>query len=447
MGKTVAASENKSDLDLNFSKEKNSGIRSRVFVGAIAMLLLVGGIGGWAATTEISGAVVGQGQVMVDKDLRVVQHLDGGIIRSIDIKKGDVVGEGQTLFTLDDTQLKAEGQIITGQLIDLLAKRQRLVAERDGASVLEPGAPQYGVELINTPTFTDELRLFNGNRDTRESQLAQLKQGMLQANEELNSLLSQEKSNAQELSLVEVESVKIEGLYGKRLIDDTRVYSNARELNKLNGEHDQLSANVAKAKARFAELELQKDNLDRTARTEAQKQLSDLEPRIAELVERKSANGDRLTRMEIRTPVAGTVNEVNVNTIGGVITPAQRLVTIVPQDAKLQVEVKLQPNDIDQVFVGQIAKLKFTAFSSRNTPDIFGKVAFVAPATSTDPTTGHVFYVTQVAIPESELNKLVDKKLMPGMLVETFIQTESRTALAYMFKPFEDQVARAFRER
>jgi len=447
MAKLNAASDKKGDFDLSFSKDKSSGIRSRVFVGSLAIILLVGGFGGWAATTDLSGAVVGQGQVMVDKDLRAIQHLDGGIIRSIEIKKGDTVAEGQTLIRLDDTQLKAEGQIIAGQFLDLLAKRQRLLAERDGATEMVPGAAQFGIDLTNTPSFAEELRLFNGNRDTRESQLAQLKQGLLQANEELNSLQSQEKSNAQELSLVQVEATKVASLHDKGLIDNSRVYSNARDLNKIKGEHDQLTANIAKAKAHNSELELQKKNLDQTARTEAQKQLSDLEPRIAELAERKSANADRMTRMEIRSPVAGIVNEVNVNTIGGVITPAQRLLTLVPQDAKLQVEVKLQPNDIDQVFVGQKAKLKFTAFSSRNTPDIFGTVAFISPATSTDPATGRVFYVTQVEVSGGELGKLGDKKLMPGMLVETFIQTESRTALSYLFKPFQDQISRAFKER
>ncbi len=447
MAKAVAASDKKPNYDLNFSKDKNSGIRSRVWVGALAMVLMVGGFGGWAATTEISGAVVGQGQVVVDKDLRAIQHLDGGIIRSINVRKGDIVAEGQVLFTLDDTQLKAEGQIIAGQFLDLLAKRQRLIAERDGANAMEPGTTQYGVNLTNTPSFAEEQRLFNGNRDTRASQLAQFKEGLLQADEELNSLLSQEKSNKQELSLVQTEAVKVASLHEKGLIDNSRVYSNARELNKLKGEHDQLISNIAKAKAHHNELELQKDNLNQTARTEAQKQLSELEPRIAELVERKSANADRMTRMEIHSPVAGIVNEINVNTIGGVITPAQRLLTLVPQDAKLQVEVKLQPNDIDQVFVGQTAKLKFTAFSSRDTPDIFGTVAFVAPATTTDPATGHVFYVTQVEVAPSELSKLGEKKLMPGMLVETFIQTESRTALVYLVKPFQDQISRAFKER
>jgi HlyD family type I secretion membrane fusion protein len=151
--------------------------------------------------------------------------------------------------------------------------------------------------------------------------------------------------------------------------------------------------------------------------------------------------------MDIRSPIAGIVNEVLVNTVGGVITPAQKLVTIVPANVKMQVEVKVQPNDIDQIYVGQKAKLKFTAFSSRKTPEIFGNVAFVSPATSTDQSNGHVYYVTQVEVTPDELAKLGEKKLVPGMLVETFIQTESRTALSYLVKPFQDQIERAFRER
>ncbi len=441
------ASDKKSDFDLSFSKEKSSGIRPRVFVGSLAIVLLVGGFGGWAATTDLSGAVVGQGQVMVDKDLRAIQHLDGGIIRSIDVKKGDTVAEGQTLISLDDTQLKAEGQIISGQFLDLLAKRQRLIAERDGATEMVPGQAQFGIDLTNTNSLAEEQRVFNGNRNTRESQLAQLKQGLIQANEELNSFQAQVKSNTQELGLVQAEATKVDGLFQKGLIDNSKVYSSSRDLSKLHGERDQLTANIARAKARYSELELQKAAVEQTARTEAEKQLSELEPRVAELVERKSANADRMTRMIIRSPVAGIVNEINVNTIGGVITPAQRLLTLVPNNAKLQVEVKLQPNDIDQIFVGQKAKLKFTAFSSRNTPDIFGTVAFVSPATSTDPATGRVFYVTQVEVASSELEKLGNRKLVPGMLVETFIQTDSRTALSYMFKPFQDQIARAFKER
>ncbi len=433
--------------NLDIANQKNLGIRSRVVVGSLATLLLVGGFGGWAATSELSGAVVGQGQVMVDKDLRAIQHLDGGIIRTIDVKKGDTIEEGQVLFTLDATQMTAESEIMRGQMLDLLARRQRLIAERDGGWEMKVGEVPEGVDLANSQSFVNENRLFKGNLKNRVGEIAQLKQGLLQSHEELQGLNGQLKSNAKELELVQAEFDKVQGLQKKGLIDGTRVYSSSRDLNRLKGEHDQIGSSIAKSKAQASEIELRIAAVEDQARTEAQKQLSDVEPKIAELIERRSANASRLTRMDIRSPIAGIVNEVLVNTVGGVITPAQKLVTIVPANVKMQVEVKVQPNDIDQIYVGQKAKLKFTAFSSRKTPEIFGNVAFVSPATSTDQSNGHVYYVTQVEVTPDELAKLGEKKLVPGMLVETFIQTESRTALSYLVKPFQDQIERAFRER
>jgi HlyD family type I secretion membrane fusion protein len=433
--------------NLDISNQRNLGIRSRIVVGSLATLLLVGGFGGWAATAELTGAVVGQGQVIVDKDLRAIQHLDGGIIRTIDVRKGDAVKEGQVLFTLDSTQMTAESEIMHGQMLDLLAKRQRLVAERDGAWEMKVGEVPEGIDLENSQSFANEIRLFKGNSTNRTSETAQLKQGLLQAHEELQGLNGQLSSNAKELQLVQTEFDKVQMLQKKGLIDGGRVYSSSRDLNRLKGEHDQISSSIAKSKAQASEIELRIAAVEDQAHTEAQKQLSEIEPKIAELVERRSANANRLTRMDIRSPIAGIVNEVLVNTIGGVITPAQKLVTIVPANVKMQVEVKVQPNDIDQIYVGQKAKLKFTAFSSRKTPEIFGNVAFVSPATSTDQSNGHVYYVTQVEVTPDELAKLGEKKLVPGMLVETFIQTESRTALSYLVKPFQDQIERAFRER
>lgn len=447
MARASKTANTSADYSLDLSKERGLGITSRVIIGTSAALLLIGGLGGWAATTELSGAVVGQGQVMVDKDLRAIQHLDGGIIRTIDVKKGDLVNEGQVLFTLDDSQLQAESQIMRAQLVDFLAKRQRLIAERDGLAEMQAGQSPSDIDLVSSPSFAGEVRLFKGNLANRTSEIAQLKQGLTQSTEELKGLQAQAKSNAKDMELVQTEYDKVLGLQKKGLIDSARVYSSSRDLNKLKGEHDQITSSMAKSKSQQGEIGLRITAVEEQARTEAQKQLSDVEPKISELVERRAANANRLTRMEIRSPISGTVNEVSVNTIGGVITPAQKLVTIVPDHVKLQVEVKVQPNDIDQIYVGQKAKLKFTAFSARNTPEIFGDVAFVSPATSTDQGTGRVYYVTQVEVTPGELAKLGDKKLVPGMLVETFIQTEKRTALSYLIKPFQDQIERAFRER
>jgi HlyD family type I secretion membrane fusion protein len=447
MAKAKKTSAKSNEIDMSIAHEKGLGIGKRVIAGSLAALLLIGGFGVWAATSELSGAVIGQGQVMVDKDIRAVQHLDGGILRSINVQKGDEVKEGQVLFTLDDTQMKSEVQIIKGQLLELIAKRQRLQAERDGNSEMILPTDQPDLDLANAAVFAGEQRLFSGNVQNRLSQVKQLKFAASQADQEVSALNAQIKANGIDMALVQKEYDKFVGLQKKGLIDNSRVVNAERDLNKLKADKEQVLAGIIKSTAHRSEIDLQIKAVEETARTDAQKQLSDIEPRVTELLTRKAAIADRMTRMEIKSPIAGTINEVAVNTVGGVITPAQKLLTIVPQDAKLQIEVKVQPNDIDQIFVGQSAKLKFTAFSSRNTPEIYGKVAFVSPATSTDQQSGRVYYVTQVEVPTSELEKLGGKKMVPGMLVETFMQTESRTALSYLLKPFKDQLERAFRER
>jgi HlyD family type I secretion membrane fusion protein len=343
--------------------------------------------------------------------------------------------------------MRAELQIVRGQLVELLAKRQRLLAERDQLEGMQPVDGYEELNLATSSVLKGEKRLFEGNRSNRTSQIEQLKLGVSQLEEEIKGLTSQGKANANELDLVENESKKVQMLQKKGLVDGARTYSSSRDLTKLKGERGQIEASIARSKSRRSEIELQILAIDETARNDAQKQLSEIEPRIAELLERKSAIADRLTRMDIRSPIAGTINEVSINTIGGIITPAQRLLTIVPEDARLQIEVKLQPTDIDQVFVGQPAKLRFSAFSARDTPELAGTVTFVSPATTTDSQSGQIHYIAQIAVSDSELVKLNGKQLVPGMPVEAFVQTESRTALSYLAKPFTDQLQRTFREQ
>jgi HlyD family type I secretion membrane fusion protein len=443
----MAQRSKNSDCLADVDFKKDLGIKFRVFTGSMAALFLVGALGGWAATSELSGAVIASGVVKVDKDLRAVQHLDGGIIYAIAVKKGDTVAANQVLFTLNDMQMRTEIQIISGQLVELLAKRQRLVAERDQLKDMFGLEDYSDFKISSSSALQGEVRLFRGNRENRLSQVNQLKLSIAQLEQEIKGLDAQAQANSHELELVQNEVNKFVGLQKKGLVDNSRVYSNTRDLTKLKGERGQIESNIARSNSRRSEIELQILAIDDIARNDAQKQLSEIEPRIAELIERKAAIADRLTRMDIRSPIAGTVNEVLINTIGGVITPAQKLLTIVPENAKLQIEVKLQPTDIDQVFVGQPARLRFSAFSSRDTPELNGKVAFVSPATTTDLGNGQVYFVAQIEVSDGELAKLDGKKLVPGMPVETFVQTESRTALSYLAKPFVDQIQRAFREQ
>lgn len=421
-------------------------VGARVFAGLTLGMLLFAGAGGWAATTRLTGAVIASGVVTVDENLKAIQHRDGGIVSEIAVKEGDFVNRGQILLRLDDAQTRAELSIVRTQLVELTARQARLLAERDNLDRIE-FSQELSVKRDEFPSiFFGENRLFEGNHNNRKSQKQQLELGISQLDEEIRGLTSQSNSKADEINLVKVEHDKIKGLTDKRLMETSRKYVIDREMAKLLGEQGEIQANIARARARMSEIQLQIIAIDETARTEAQRELSVIEPKLSELLERRVAIEDRLARTDIRAPLSGTVNELSIHTIGGVITPAEKLVTLVPADAPLKIQAKLSPTDIDQVFLGQPAKLRFSAFNQRATPELHGKVAYVSAATSSDPSTGQTYYLADIVVPSDEQAKLGDNKLIPGMPVEVFVSTQERTAISFLAKPLTDQFNRAFRE-
>jgi HlyD family secretion protein len=422
-------------------------IGGRVFAGAALAVLLVAGAGGWAATARLTGAVIAHGAVTVEQNLKAIQHRDGGIVSEIAVREGDRVAAGQVLIRLDDARTRAELAIVRAQLVELAAKRARLLAELDGLAAIEvpPHLPIADPEVA--AILQGETRLFSGNRSERESRRQQLELGIDQIAEEIQGLRAQRRSKRAEIELVETEHARIAELAAQGLIERARVYTIGRERARLTGEAGEIDAAVARAGARTSEVRLQIIALDEAARTEAQRELSVVETRIAELAERRTAVEDQIARTDIRAPIAGTVNELRIHTIGGVITPAEVLVTIVPQDAALKVEVRLPPVSIDQVSAGRPARLRFPAFNQRTTPELVGHVAHVSPATTQDPATGESYYLADITVADAEIAKLGPDALLPGMPVEVFVTTEERTALSYLVKPLSDQFARALRER
>ncbi len=427
--------------------ENTFPVGPRVFAGITLGMLLFVGAGGWAATAQLTGAIIAPGMVKVDQNLKSIQHRDGGIISEIAVKEGDFVSKGQIMLRLDDAETKAELSIVRTQLVEFMAKQARLMAERDNLDAIMMSKELTARTNDYPYVFFGEKRMFDGNRQNRESQKEQLILGIDQLGEEIKGLEAQRDAKIDEIALVKTEHDKIKGLTDKRLIETSRKYVIDREMAKLLGERGEVEANIARAKARMGEIRLQIIAIDETARTEAQRELSSIEPKLSELRERRVAIEDRLARADIRAPLSGTVNELAVHTIGGVITPAEKLVTLVPADAALKIEAKLSPTDIDQLYVGQPAKLRFSAFNTRTTPELHGKIAYVSAATSSDPTTGQVYYLCDVIVPSEELEKLGDSKLMPGMPVEVFVSTEQRTAMSFLSKPLADQFNRAFREQ
>lgn len=434
----------------HFDGEEEGGhfrLAGRILAGCTLGFLLLAGAGGWASTAQLAGAVIATGTVNVDQNLKAVQHRDGGIISEIAVKEGDFVNEGEVLIRLDDVQTKAELAIVSSQLAEGSVRRARLIAERDGLAALSLADVDAPASNRLTALIAGETRLFEGNLKNRASQKEQLELGIQQLGEEIHGLEAQRASKVEEIALVSVEHKKMKGLADKRLVESSKVHTSDRDMARMSGEKAEIDAEVARARAKISEIRLQVIAIDEAARTEAQRELSELEPKIAELGERRVAIEDRLSRTDIRAPIAGTVNELAVNTIGGVITPAETLVTIVPKDAPLTIQARLSPTDIDQVNLGQKAKLRFSAFNQRTTPELSGEVAYVAAAATLDKGSGQSYFLAEIDVPADEMQKLDTKRLLPGMPVEVFVQTDPRTALSYFSKPFTDQFSRAFREQ
>ncbi|MFN3847027.1 MAG: HlyD family type I secretion periplasmic adaptor subunit [Paracoccaceae bacterium] len=427
--------------------DKTYRLAPLVISGLTLGAFLVIGVGGWAATARLSGAVIAMGTVTVDQNLKSIQHRDGGIVSDIAVREGDLVAQGQVLIRLEDAQTRAELSIVQSQLVELMARRARLLAERDGLTEIAFPDDLLTGDHAAREVVTGAIRLFDGNRANRDSQRRQLMLGIDQIGDEIEGLKAQRESKADETRLSAAEQLRIVDLTNRKLSETTRLYAVNREVAQLSGQLGEIDAEIARARTRISEINLQIIAIEETSRTEAQRELSQVETRIAELRDRKLATEDRLRRTDIRAPISGTVNELSVHTIGGVISPAEVLVTIVPENARLWVEARVPPVSIDQVAPGQVARLRFSAFNHRTTPELNGTVIHVSAATSRDSATGETYYLARVDVVDDELQKLGDQNLMPGMPVEIFMTTEERTALSYLVKPVTDQFSRALRER
>ena len=426
-------------------KESQFDMRGRVVTGSILALMLLGGIGGWSVMAKLSGAIISNGTVLVDDNVKVVQHLDGGVVRSIEVRKGEAVAVGQVLLSLDDVQIRTEQSILRGQLAELLARQARLIAERDDAQAIVVPAGYLDVYPNAGAILRGEEQLFGSTRRNRQSQRDQLEMQVAQLREEVGGLDFQASALADELLLAREERARMGLLSEKGLLETTRLNTADRELARMLGSQGELTAGTARANARISEIQLQILAIDDLAYTDAQRELRSVEATVAELQNRLAEVDDRLARTQIRSPVAGTINELSVTTLGGVISPAERLMTIVPEDAKLKIEFRVAINDIDQIQVGQDTKLRFSAFNQRTTPEIAGIVSRVSAAATSDPNSGQSYYLAEAEV-TGDMSVLGDRGLIPGMPVDVYVQTEEQVAIAYFVKPFTDQIARAFRE-
>ena len=423
--------------------------RHLIFGGAIVAFVFFG-IGGWAATMELAGAVIAQGTIVVEFSVKKVQHLSGGIVSEIRVKEGDHVKAGDILVRLDKTQTKAADAVVTGNLDALIAQQARLEAERDNVDRIE--FPAAFVERASDPnsvagrTMIAEKKLFELRRQARDGKKAQLKERIAQLGEEVQGYVGQVAAKGREIALINKELVGIRELWSKNLTPLSRMTALERDAARLEGERSQLVGAIAQTKGKITETELQIIQVDQDLRSEVGKDLAETRTKVSEFVERKVAAEDQLKRVDIRAPQNGIVQQLTVHTIGGVVAAGDPIMLIVPDTEALTVEVKIAPQDIDRLYLGQIAALRFTAFNQRTTPEIEGALRLISADITQDQKTGTSYYVAHITPSPSEIAQLGDVKLVPGMPVEAFIKTSGRTMLSYLIKPLRDQASRAFKE-
>lgn len=424
--------------------------RKPLITGLAALAILVGGIGGWSVLAELAGAIIAPGRIEVDQNRQIIQHPDGGVVAEVLIKEGDQVAADAVLIRLDPTRLRSELVIIEGQLFDLMARRGRLDAERDGLET-----PVYDPQLIEAAaTNSDAKNLMDGQTRLMAARLTtflqqseQLKKRSGQIAMQIDGVTVQQAALTRQLELIQKELADQKSLLEMGLAQSARVLALEREAARLEGQVGELTVQKAQAEGRITELNIEVLRLDAARREDAITRLHDIRFRELELAEQRRAVLEQISRLDIRAPVAGVVYGLNVFGARAVIGPADPVAFIVPQDRPLVIRTNVDTINVDQVYIGQSVSLHFSAFDQRTTPQLEGQVTAISADAFSDERSGRSFYRVDIALSESQAATLPDGTvLIPGMPVEAFIRTTNRTPLAYLLKPLTDYFAKAFRE-
>jgi HlyD family secretion protein len=425
------------------------GIRKNLSAALLVVLLLGGSATAWSVYVLLEGAVVASGIVVVESNLRKVQHPTGGVVGSLNVREGQRVEAGEVVVRLDDTTTRANLGIVLNELTALRARLSRLRAERDGS--VEPVFPddlqvRTGKDPDIAQVLEGERTLFRARASTKNGQKQQLGERIKQLKDEISGLNEQMEALLKQLVIVRNELNDLSDLHQKGLAQKPRITSLQREILGKEGTVGEIKAKVAQSLGRISEIELQILQLDRELANEVAKEIREVETRIAELQERRAAAEDQLKRVDIRAPISGVVHQLGVHTVGGVISASEPIMLVVPASDTLIVEARINPADIDQLQTGQETRIRFSAFNQRTTPEIMGVVSRIAGDLVREPQTGLAYYTAGIRVDPAEIAKLKGLKLLPGMPAEVYIKTGERTLASYLLRPVLDQMQRALRE-
>jgi len=417
--------------------------------GYLVVFLLFGVLGSWSAVALLDSAAVAQGIVTLESYKKTVQHLEGGIVKDLQIREGDSVNAGDVLLKLDDTQARAQLEIVKGQLITLRLSEARLLAERDELKEIK-FPDDLTVSANNDPRVADQLdgqiKSFSARQNDLKSRISLLNEKISQLQQQIRSFDEQEKILLRRIDLFSDELNGLRSLLDKGLGDKVRLRALERDKAEVEGILSTTRAQRSQAKLQISEAQLQITQTKQENLKNVVAELNDTQAKITDLRERERALADTLKRTDILAPVSGRVVGLEVHTQGAVIAPGSKVLDIVPQSETLLVDAHVQPADVDKVIPGLVARVRFTAFNARTTPTVLGKVLSISADRLTDPVTNLPYYLARIQVSTEEMQTLNGLELIPGMPADVMIVTGERTVLDYLLRPFLDALARSFKE-
>ena len=434
---------------LSGSGASRRSVNHELFAGVLICLLLVVGLGGWAATTHLDGAIVARGQLAVSGNVKLIQHRDGGIVDRILVRDGMRVEAGQEMLRLDDSALRGNYAIIETQLVDLMAKRQRLRAEQLGETDMTEAEPLPGFDGMEgelAKALAAEPALFKARRTATAGQKAGISEQIRQLKAGVHGLDARLVATRDQVRLIGQELEGVETLMAQGLTTQRQLLALQRTRAELTGTIGQLETEIAQSNIAITRSELEISQVDLVQREQAERDLREVDARIAELMERRSAAREQLDRLVVRAPQTGLVSQLAVHTIGGVIAAGATVALIVPDGDQLVVEARIRPTDIDQAVVGQSAEVQLQTVDARMLPPFAGKVTSLSADVIVQPATRESYYLARISISDEALLRK-ERSLVSGMPVEVFLATTGRrTALQYLLSPLTDQLSHAMRE-
>ena len=416
------------------------------------LIALVFGAGSfaWAGFAPLEGAITSSGTLVLENDIKSIQHPTGGVVSELFVSEGQHVAAGDLILRLDETATRANLAVIMNDLTTGIARRARLIAERD--QLKKPEFPKElldraGTEPEVASMIESERKVFESRMTSRNGQKAQLREKIGQTQKEIDGLELQRKSMDIQLRVARNELNGLRSLESRGFVPKTRITTLDREIARNDGVLGDTMSRIAQSHGRITETEIQIQQIDRDHATEVNKELRETETKVSEQRERRIAADDQLKRIEVRAPIAGILQQVTVHTIGGVIHPTDQLMMIVPDADQLIVETHVKPQDRDQLALDQTTRVRFSSFNQRTTPEVLGTVFRISGDIVRDTRTGQTYYNVGVRVPEAELAKLKGAKLAAGMPADTFFKTTDRTMMSYLLKPLTDHWQNSFSGR